>query len=115
MHPGFLFGSLGEEPGERGSVVPGLPLIHVIRTEEISCLTGDQVQRGLVEVRKIHRHALRGPMRPGDGFDRVSATRLRLETRTRPILEHRDVSEDRMLDLDRVVWSPPPRGEVFRC
>ena len=51
-----------ERQGERCSFVPGLPLIHVVRAEEISALAGYDVQCRLVEIGQIRRESLGWPM-----------------------------------------------------
>src|ERR1700733_2471012 len=90
---------------ERGSVVPGFPLVHVVGAEEVSGLSGHDVQRGLVEVGEIRGESFRGPVVPGDCLDRVTAARLLLHARSSPALDDWNFSQHRMLNLDRIETS----------
>src|SRR5581483_12036824 len=96
-----------------GSFIPGLPLVHVVRAQEISTLPGDDVQGRAVQVRQVRGEALRGAMMSADGLDCVSAAGLLLPSRTRPVPQDRDSAQDGMLNLDRIYRSPMPGGEIF--
>ena len=99
---------------ERVAFVPGLPLVHVIGTEKISSLTGDQVQRALVQIGQVHRQTLRRPMAARYRFHRIATARLRPGPRAGPALQQRNPAQDRMLDLYRSKFSPLPRSQILR-
>src|SRR5579871_5025370 len=105
---------LAEGKREGCALVPRLPLIHVIRAEEISALSSNRIQSGLIEIRQIRREALRRPVIRRDGLYRVSATRLFPQPGYGPMRNHWNLTQDRMLDIERVKRSPSPRGEIFR-
>ena len=51
---------------------------------------------------------------PRDGFHRVAAARLLLHAGPGPALDERNLSQDRMLDLDRIERAPAPGRQIFR-
>ena len=69
-----------EGKSERRSFVPCLPLIHVVRAQEISALPGHDVQSRLIQVRQIRGEALRRPVMPRHRLHRISAARLLLHS-----------------------------------
>src|SRR5277367_1039479 len=99
---GALHRSRTERQRECGSVVPGFPLVHVVGAEEVSGLSGHEVQCGLVEVGEIRGESFRRPMMPRDCFYRIAAARLLLHARSGPALDDWNLSQHWMLNLDRV-------------
>src|SRR5258708_13973239 len=92
--------------------MPRLPLIHVVGAQEISALAGHNVQRGLVEIGQICGESFGRTVASAYCLHRVSAAGLLLHARSGPAADHRNLSKDRMLDLDRVERTPAPGGEI---
>src|ERR1700721_4057794 len=84
MDSGRFYRSGTERQGERASVVPRVPLVHVVGAEKISGLSGYDVQSRPVEVGEIRGESFRGSMMPGNCFYGVAAARLHLPPRPPP-------------------------------
>src|SRR5579864_3980005 len=96
------------------SLVPRLPLIHVVGAQEVSSLPGDYIQRGMIEICQVGGESLGWPMVGAHRFHRISAARLLLHSRTRPPPEDRNSAQYHMLDVNCILGAPLPGGEIFR-
>jgi len=101
-------GLLGEGKKKRRAFVPGFPLIHVIRTEEIAALPGDCVQRRLIEIGEIGGVTLGGAEGAVHLFDGETAPGLIVQAGTGPSADERKTAQDRVIDVDGSEFPPSP-------
>src|SRR3954468_6278232 len=99
---------------EARTAVPGLPLVHVIRTEDLAGLSGHDVGEGTVEVPHVDGEALRSAEAASCGFDGVAVAGLRQHSRARPTAKDGHRPEQRMLHHDGEHLAPVPTVEVAR-
>src|ERR1039457_6454275 len=106
MRPVLLDRGLREGKRKGRASVPGLPLVHVIRTEEDSALSRHQVQRAFVKVREVPRQPFGSPKPAAPRLHRVRAPAQRTHSRPREAPNHRKPAEQQMIDFNRII--PPP-------
>src|SRR5690348_11360769 len=72
MHAGSGHRLLRKWKVESGAAKPRRPLVHVVGTEKIAGLTGDDIKGGVIEVCQIHGGALGRTKVAADRFDGVA-------------------------------------------
>src|ERR1019366_7176544 len=103
-----------ERKRESRASVPRRPLVHVMRTEEDSAFSRHQVQRAYVKVRKVPRQPFGRPKLPARRSHRERAPAQRTQSRPREAPNQRKLAEHRMIDFNRMIFSPFPSAEVGR-
>src|SRR5579871_4089045 len=95
----FTFGhcDIRERHGESETLIPRSPLVHVMRTEKLSRLPGQEIEITGIKIGKIHRHSLGRPKSAAGLFHRVFIARLRHDVRTTPAIQDRDLAKEWML------------------
>src|SRR4051812_30015556 len=74
---GLVDGVMREGKREARAAVPGLPLVHVIRTEDLAGLSGHDVGEGAVEVPEVDGEPLRSAEAASGSFHGVAVAGLR--------------------------------------
>src|ERR1700757_3413901 len=95
----LLDGLLRKGDKEGCASVPGFPLVHVVRAEEVAALSRDRVQGRLIEVGKIGGVALGRSEAMVRLFYREVAARLILLAGSCPAADDRQAAEDGMLNV----------------
>src|SRR6185437_15591531 len=99
---------------ESCSAVPGRPVVHIVRTEELAGFALDNVEGGSIKVGEVHGHALRGAKAAADLLDGVSAAGLRMASGRAHSSQPGNSAKDRMVDDDRELLAILPGFEICR-
>src|SRR5205807_8052563 len=105
-------GSIAERHREGKAFIPGVPLVHVVRAEELARLSGDDIKGAGIEVGEVNGHALGWAKACADLLDGSAVARLRNTSRACPSASHRNAGEYRMLQDERMPRSPFPVGRI---